>query len=354
MDVIETIVIVIPTLDPDDRLIELLQNLKRRGFYKIVLVNDGSGIEYDRYFEIAEKQLGCIVLKHAVNLGKGRALKDAFNFILSSYENIVGVITADSDGQHTVDCIEKCGIALMENPDSLILGVRNFDDNNVPWKSELGNKITRKVCNFICGIDVSDTQTGLRGISKDFMRELLSVSGERFEFETQMLIATKNFCKIKEIPIKTIYDSKKNHSSHFDPIKDSLKIYKIFGTIFFKYIFSSLSSSVIDLLLFAIFSNLLVGWKTLYYITYATIFSRIISSLYNYIINYKFVFFSKKGKRVAGAYYFILVIIQMILSALLVTVGVQIFNFLPIMIVKISVDTILFFLSYHVQQRYIF
>ncbi len=98
MDVIEKIVIVIPTLDPDDRLIELLQNLKRRGFYKIVLVNDGSGIEYDRYFEIAEKQLGCIVLKHAVNLGKGRALKDAFNFILSSYENIVGVITADSDG----------------------------------------------------------------------------------------------------------------------------------------------------------------------------------------------------------------------------------------------------------------
>ena len=130
-------------------------------------------------------------MHHAVNLGKGRALKTAFDFVLGKFQDSVGCITADSDGQHTPECIMACAEALLTHPDSLIMGCRCFDKENVPARSEFGNKCTRMVMKFLAGVSVSDTQTGLRGIPLSFMRELLTLKGERFEFETNMLMETK-------------------------------------------------------------------------------------------------------------------------------------------------------------------
>ena len=76
--------LIIPSLDPDDRLPVLLRQLKEKGIRNIVLINDGSSAAYHRYFEQAEQELGCTVLRHAVNLGKGRALKTARSALLHS------------------------------------------------------------------------------------------------------------------------------------------------------------------------------------------------------------------------------------------------------------------------------
>ena len=179
-------------------------------------------------------------------------MKTAFSFVLEYYPEITGVVTADSDGQHNKMSIDSVKVELRENPESLILGVRCFDNDGIPWKSIFGNRLTVKTFQYISGIKVSDTQTGLRGIPKEYIRQLLNVKGERFEFETEMLIESLGKYPIIEVSISTIYDSEKNHKTHFQPILDSLKIYRVFGRIFLKYILSSFSSSFLDLVLFTL------------------------------------------------------------------------------------------------------
>ncbi len=174
--------IIIPSYEPDEKLPGLLEQLQKSGFVNIVVVDDGSGEDYARFFKEAEERYGSRVLHHAVNQGKGRALKTAFDYCLREFEQMPGVITADSDGQHSPECILACVDALLANPDSLIMGCRCFEQEDVPARSEFGNKCTRVVMKYLTGITVSDTQTGLRGIPAAFMEQLLMVKGERFLF----------------------------------------------------------------------------------------------------------------------------------------------------------------------------
>ena len=132
--------VIIPSLEPDERLPLLLGRMKEAGIENIVLVDDGSGPEYAPVFEQAQREWGCVVLRHAVNLGKGRALKTAFNFCLNTWPQAPGAITADSDGQHSPQDILRFMQAMAEHPDSLLLGCRDFDDAGVPFKSRCGNK----------------------------------------------------------------------------------------------------------------------------------------------------------------------------------------------------------------------
>lgn len=350
--------IVIPSYEPDERFPAILNDLAQAGMGPVVVVDDGSGDGYNTFFERAEeiiRPLGGVVLHHEVNKGKGRALKTAFSYILENMPEAVGCVTADSDGQHSAQCISRCIDALNEHPADLILGVRDFSGENVPWKSRAGNTITIWVCSYLCGVRVSDTQTGLRGIPALFMKDLLDVEGERFEFETRMLIASKDRYPIFEVPIETIYDSKENHQSHFNPFKDSVRIYKIFGAIFAKFLFSSLSSCVIDLLLFHLFCRVFDNvFDSALYATAATVAARIISGVYNYIINYKLVFKSDKGHGASFPRYVVLAVVQMAMSAGLVTFLVWLIPGVTELWLKIPVDIILFLLSFYIQRRFVY
>lgn len=346
--------VVIPSYEPDERFPAILRDLVASGMTPIVVVDDGSGEEYSSFFAEARSILGSsgVVLTHEVNKGKGRALKTAFSYILENYPSAVGCITADSDGQHTAECISNVRSALVESPSSLVLGVRKFDGDDVPWKSRMGNNITIKVVSYVSGLKISDTQTGLRGIPLSFMRSLLSVPGERFEFETKMLLETVDRYPIVEVPIKTVYDSKDNHTTHFDPWKDSWRIYKMFGWQFLKYAFSSGSSCLIDIFLFWLFCKVFSGLAL--YIAVATVLARVISATYNFLVNYKLVFSSKKKASSSVVKYFLLALCQMGASALLVSVGCLLLPFAPEVVVKLVIDSILFFMSYYIQRRFVF
>ena len=350
---ITEIPIIIPSLEPDERLLDFLSELKEANLDDIILVNDGSCDSYDEYFDIAQEKYGCTILRHAVNLGKGRALKTAFNYVLNRNAEagikLIGCITADSDGQHTPEAVQKCIAALYKQPDHLILGCRNFDDAGVPWKSQFGNKLTCLMFKIFVGLSVTDTQTGLRAIPEKFMREQLKTDGERFEYETNMLIEAKKMnVRITEIPIETIYDSKENHVTHFDPVKDSIKIYKIFG----KFIFSSLSSSIIDLILFSLFVWLFKPF-TIHYIIAATVLARVLSAFYNYQVNHSLVFESNVSHKKSAVKYFILAVTQMCCSALLVN---GLFTLLHIneTLIKVVVDSCLFFVSFFIQRECVY
>lgn len=342
--------VVIPALEPDEKLPALLQDLRAAGIENILLVDDGSGPDYQAIFQEAETVYGCTVLRHAVNLGKGRALKDAFNFCLLQWPDAPGCVTADSDGQHTPDCILACARALMEHPDSLVLGCRDFDDPTVPGRSSFGNKCTRIMFKLLIGLNITDTQTGLRAVPTQFMKHLLSTKGERYEFESNMLIETKDeSVPLYEVPIATVYIDN-NSASHFHPIRDSIRIYSIFG----KFLFSSLSSSVLDLVLFSLFCSLLRGTTTsLAYITWATIFARVLSASYNFAINYKVVFKSTANRAGAALRYLLLAVVQMSLSAALVR---WLFPVLHVaeLLVKIPVDILLFFISFQIQREFVY
>lgn len=347
--------IIIPAYEPDERLIALAQDLAESG-EMIIIVDDGSGLEYAPIFEKCKAVLGekGILLTHPVNRGKGRALKTAFLFVLEHCPDAAGAVTADSDGQHSKAAIDSVGEALRVNPGCLVLGVRSFVGEGIPWKSMFGNKLTVKVLSYVVGIQVSDTQTGLRGIPRDFMKRLVEVKGERFEFETEMLIESAGHYPIMELPIETIYDSEKNHQTHFDPIADSIRIYRIFGRMFLKYIFSSVSACVLDLLCFSVFCFFLKTETSLHYIFASTVLARIVSAVYNYIINYKVVFHSGETVGKSAVKYFMLAAIQMGLSALGVMVGVSILPMISEVVIKMMVDTVLFFVSYCMQRKYVF
>ena len=346
-----TIPIIIPAYEPDEKLLGLIDELNKDGLGPIVVVNDGSkGTEQEHIFSGVSGK-GAVVLTHAVNMGKGRALKTAFNYCLNEYDDLDGVITADSDGQHTTTDIRKCMDALIANSDALVLGVRDFNESGIPARSVFGNKTTSRVMKLLLGLSISDTQTGLRGISVPFMKYLLTEHGERFEFETNMLIATRDFgVKIIEVPIKTIY-LEENKSSHFNPILDSVRIY----AVFVKFLFSSLSSSVVDIVMFSIFCGMFRNVPlAIGYVMLSTILARVISAIYNFMINYKVVFKGKGSKSRAAIKYLVLAVCIMLLSGGLVTFFTALLPMVPEFVVKIPVDCVLFLLSFVVQREVVY
>ena len=153
--------IIIPAYEPDQRLIGLLKELSEYPYGPVILVNDGSGSAYEDIFKAAKNLLSekAILLTHEVNRGKGRALKTAFQYILEHLPKATGAVTADSDGQHTKKSIMNVAEMMLQNQGDLILGVRTFDKEDIPWKSRFGNRLTEKVFTYVAGVHISDTQT---------------------------------------------------------------------------------------------------------------------------------------------------------------------------------------------------
>ncbi len=229
MDKSKLIPVVIPAYEPDERFVELARSIDKSSIDSVIVVDDGSDEVYSKFFSEVRRILGdrCVFLSHPTNKGKGAALKTAFSYVIENYPDALGVVTADSDGQHDIDSIKKLQNAIISNSGDLILGVRSFNGKDIPWKSKFGNRITRIVFRLATGVDVSDTQTGLRGIPFAFLKDLLKIKYDRFEYEMNMLIDCVTRYHIVEIPIETIYESKDNHQTHFNPFLDSIKIYKV-------------------------------------------------------------------------------------------------------------------------------
>lgn len=344
----DDVAIIIPAYKPDSGIMNKFIKSLKREFSKIVVINDGSGEAYEAFFDSLRKQ-DIVVLDHSINLGKGRGIKTGFNYVLKAYKDVVGSVTADCDGQHDIKDILACARKLKEDPSKLVIGCRNFDESQVPFKSRYGNKITRFVLSAFVSLKVTDTQSGLRAFGRENMKIFLEVSGERYDYETNMIIECREKdIDIVEIPISTIY-IRNNSLSHFDAIKDSLKIYKLF----IKYIFASLSSFLIDLGLFIVFVKVFpeIDIGPITEIVIATILARIISSIYNFIINAKVVFRKKHKSSVIK--YFILAVTQMLVSAFVVS---RLFRMLHISstILKLIVDTIIFVVNFIIQRDWVF
>lgn len=346
---LDNIYIIIPSLNPDNKLKKTVEGMLNTGFSHILLVDDGSDSEHKKYFP--EENESITVLTHKTNLGKGAALKTAFNYILDNVPDACGVITVDGDGQHTPEDTLKCAEELEKKSGAVILGCRDFSGKDVPKRSRFGNKTTSFVFKLLCGISVSDTQTGLRAFPRSVLSELIKIKGERFEYETNMLLVlSRKGISFKEVKISTVY-LEENASSHFRPIRDSIRIYHFILSFFM----SSAISTVIDIVLFYILSRILSDALGTATVLAATVPARAVSSFTNYIINKQKVFNSEKIENSVLKYY-ALAIPQMLVSALIVTILKSIFtagSFVST-IIKMIVDTVLFFISYRIQNCWVF
>ena len=224
---LEKLAIILPSLDPDDKFDGVVEGLVKAGFAHVVVVDDGSDAAHQIHFDKAAAYPCCRVLHHGVNKGKGRALKTAFRCVLDELPDAAGVITIDGDGQHLLEDIIACGEKMLALGDTVVLGCRDFDAPGVPPRSVVGNKNTSRMFRLFFGITLSDTQTGLRAIPRQYLERFCEMEGERFEYETNMLLQMKHAgIRFLEQPIETVYDPE-DYSSHYNAVKDSWKIFKI-------------------------------------------------------------------------------------------------------------------------------
>lgn len=223
------VVPIIPSLNPDNKLIRLVDELIKNDFKKIIIINDGS--ESSEIFDKLKENDACIILTHEVNKGKGCALKTAFKYYRDNLSNdYSGVITLDSDGQHQVSDVKNISNVLVDN-DMFVLGTRLFNTKETPLRNKTGNRITSYVFKWLYGVYLKDTQTGLRAIPNRLLDLHLNTIGDRFEYEINTLIdLVKAKEKIIQIDIKTVYLENSNKNSHFNPFVDSYRIYKIMFT----------------------------------------------------------------------------------------------------------------------------
>ena len=345
------VTVVIPTLNPSEKIFDVVTHSRSLGFNRVIIVNDGSSVDKNYIFERLASEYGCEVLTHEINRGKGRALKTAMEHFLADPKGDVGIVTLDDDGQHTAKDTVNVAKALIDEPDKLILGVRNFNSPNVPPKSKFGNKLTAFFMHFLCGVKVSDTQTGLRAFGLSAIPAFIKVSGERFEYETNMLLATKdNGIGIKEVVIDTVY-IENNSGTHFHPIRDSLMIYRQL----FAYIGSAVASALIEYGLFTILTlTLPIGdRKALIYVS--KFISRFFSSLFNFFANKKFVFGNDGATLPVALKYYALCIVQTLLSSEITAFLSKFFEAEIMMTVcNFVTDCFLALFSYKIQRSWVF
>ncbi len=338
-------IVVIPAFQPGSKLHTSTTELLAAG-YKVIVIDDGSGIEYQDIFDQLDQRVH--VLRHATNRGKGAALKTGYQYISTTFKRYV-VITADADGQHHIDDIQKIETAYNQNSGSLLLGMRCFENNNVPLRSRVGNVLTRKIFSLITKQEISDTQTGLRAFDDSLMEMMIAVPGERFEYEMNVLLDCSEMgVPLVEIPILTIYENN-NEGSHFNPITDSWSIYKQF----IKFSSSSLLAFALDFILFSVLLFLTNSWALSSSVLFANVVARVTSASFNFTVN-KHIIFNHKGSIAQGALqYFGLAATILIGNTILLDYLTSTVHIAPLG-AKILTEITFFSLSYIIQKNIIF
>lgn len=389
------IIVLIPAYKPEDKMLHLLQALGEyrsmsaeagsgqqreavkntdrddfAGIDGIVIVDDGGREEYRELFEKAQA-MGCRVVHHEVNRGKGAAIRTGIQTAMDQYGADIHIVTADADGQHLPGDIVKVARVLLEKNSGgadagpvLVLGTRDFSGDDVPARSMLGNRITAAFFKIATGTSCSDTQTGLRGIPAALLPLALDTGGDRYEYEMDFLTEAVKKADLAQVPIETVYEEG-NKTSHFRPVRDSLLIYR--KPI--RYALTSVGSAAVDWALFLLLLRMFglsafsagaagTAGKTAGGTAFAkaagtaAAVSRIGSGLFNFELNRRWSFQSKGNPGREAARYLILFGANILCNAGMVTA----FSYtgIPAAVGKVIADVTLFIANYHVQKRWVF
>ena len=336
----------IPAYNPEDSLIGVVQQLKEKGFW-ILIVDDGSDKEHKAIFREIDDAGNILILTHENNKGKGRALKTGLAYIQNHISENYAVVTADADGQHTAKDVEMVWEGAKDYPGCLVLGSRKIR-KETPLKSRLGNHLTRIVYMLTTGSCIYDTQTGLRAFDKTLLTELLAIPGERYEYEMNvLLVCSRKKISLREIGIETIYIND-NASSHFNPLKDSYRIYKEI----FRFSASSIISFFLDYGIYSLLLWLTADFSRGISLFLSNVLARILSGCFNYQVNRNLVFQEKTDFWKTALQYIFLA--TGILAGNTIFLEVIVYLGMNQYIGKLCAEVIFFIISWFVQRTFIF
>ena len=336
----------IPAYNPENCLIQVVHQLREKGFW-ILVVDDGSTREHKEIFQEIDDAGSVLILTHTKNKGKGCAIKTGLKYIQKYISENYTVVTVDADGQHRPKDVEMVCKMSQKHLGCLVLGRRKIQ-KETPLKNRLGNQITRMVYMFTTGIRIYDTQTGLRAFDHTLLAELLIIPGERYEYEMNVLLAcSRNKIPMREIGIETIYIND-NSSSHFHPFKDSCRIYKEI----LKFSASSLISFFLDYGIYSLLLWFTSGFSKSISLFLSNAVARILSGCFNYQVNRNLVFQEKAGSGRTAVQYVLLAAGILAGNTLLLEVFVHL-GMNPY-IGKLCTELIFFLISWFVQRTFIF
>lgn len=300
--------VLIPAYEPDQKLIPLTKQLREEGF-AVIVVDDGSGDAYREIFEQVRENAQ--VLTHVRNRGKGAALKTGMVHIRDHRPEIDNFITCDADGQHLVEDVVRVR-DMLRTGQKFVLTMRR-QRKDIPLRSRVGNTMSRVVYALLTKRFLSDNQSGLRGFSRVHIDWMVQVEKDNYDYEMNVLYyAAKKGIHIATLPIEAIYIDN-NQSSHFQPVRDTVRIYRsLFGLA--KGSFISLLVAEILILV----ATILFGYKHLT-ITVPTVGA--ISYLINILISQCFVF------RRTRCYDQLTLLIHQVIAYFAYTVGCMLFGY---------------------------
>jgi glycosyltransferase involved in cell wall biosynthesis len=234
------IAIGLPAYNEEKNIGSIIAKLKKKS-YNVIVCDDGSSDNT----KIISEEMGCTVISHVKNKGYGSAIRSLFN--KAKEENYDILVTFDSDGQHSIDDIERVLQPIIENKSDIIIGSRLLDkaEKQIPKYRKIGIKVITKLTTSASNQNIKDSQSGFRAYNKKSL-EKINPTESGMGVSTEIIIkANSENLRILEIPINVSYEgdtSTHNPAIHgvsvilstmkFISLEHPLKFYGIPGVIF--------------------------------------------------------------------------------------------------------------------------
>ena len=219
-----SICVVIPVYN-SPYILEVVKDVLRHG-YKVIVVDDGSTQKVD------VEALHVELITHKTNMGKGEAIlsgaKRAKELGFSSF------VTMDADKQHLSSELIK--LINVYKEDCIVIGCRNFEDENVPKSSKFGRAFSNFWVNLETFKKLKDTQSGFRIYPISILD--LNIKNRRFDFEIEVLVLhSYEKKKIIDVDVECYYPPHEERISHFDKLKDNIRLSRVHSRLFMQRFF---------------------------------------------------------------------------------------------------------------------
>lgn len=305
----------VTVFEPDANLVNFLKNLKQVGF-EVLVINDGSQETFNEIFSEAEKLVR--IIKHEFNRGIGASIKTGLEYIKKNCQGNYVVVTMNYNKNYEIEDIKSVCNEAKNNPNAFILGSKRRD-KDTSLTNKLGHEAMRFAYQHKTGVDIYDTNAGLRGFSNYLTDFLLNIKGSRKDYELNVLLkCAEQKIEIREIALKSgeIIETKKKELQ-ITPEKE-----------IFKFAMLSPFGLGIDFVLF------LVLFLFSKQATVSLIFAKIVSSIVDYSRDKTHIYKIEPNASKVTKLYFLFVFLIILVDCLLFGFLSTFFN-LPVVFAKI-------------------
>lgn len=346
---IPKVTVVIKVRYPAQSTVKFIERLCEYGFEDIILlVTNKSQMTAERMGILSER----LSFQLIMNDGKREdvALREVLDNIEDSREDIIGVVIVDGNHGYCAEDVMTVARELSGSPDKIVFGCRSDQDSRL-----LSVKF---IYTFFLGNNISDVLTDIKGVPMTCLDAVKETKGVGMAYNTRLFIIMNKY-KLEYVTVPVSEDD--NGDIIESEIIDFWLILKIYWIVFKKvisFLICSLASTLVDISLFNVVLYFTKGALTKKKsIFLSTIIARVISSLFNYTMNRKTVFASNESVGKSMRRYYILAVSQMLVSSVLVsalTTAIKADNQGMVTVIKMIVDTVLFFISYNIQKKWVF